>query len=337
MFKRKDGLWQERITLPSGKQKYFYGKTKREVTNKVRTYKEEQEAGKRFDAVVDEWWEDHEKTITPNTARGYRSAIARAKLRFSGQSITQIRPHDINSFLLDYIQQEHPAKKTAINQLLICNLVFRYAVARGYIDNNPARDLSVPRGLPQKQREIPPDDDIRRVEANASHPFGLFALWALYTGLRRGELLGLKWDDVDLTARTVTVSRSVYWVSNTPQLKEPKTRAGIRTVAIPDALYKHLTPGKGWIWPDKDSGELMTHGHFNRAWKRYCEDTGVSITPHQLRHAYATMLYDNDIPVKDAQTLLGHARASTTQDVYTHVRKEREKAVNQRILSLKFG
>lgn len=337
MLKRKYGLWQDQITTKSGKRKYFYGRTKQEVNRKMREFREEQEAGKRFDDVVNEWWEEHEKTITPNTAQGYRAAVSRAKLRFGKQDIASIKPPDINKFIKDFVRQEHVARKTATNQLLICNLIFKYAVAQGYVEANPARDLTVPRGLAHNPRELPTDEEIRAIEANTDHPFGMFALWILYTGCRRGELLGLKWEDVDLEARTVSIKRSVYWISTTPLTKAPKSKAGVRTVALPDALYKHLKPGKGWIFPDDRTGKLMTHGRFQTLWYHYIEDIGVSVTPHQLRHAYATMLYDCGIGIKDAQALLGHAYASTTQDIYTHVREEREKEINSKLLSLKFG
>lgn len=337
MVKRKDGRWQEKIILPSGKVKYFYGKTKREVINKVRTYQEEAEAGKRFDAVLDEWWDEHEKTITPNTAQGYRAAVARARLRFGRQDIAAIKPPDVNRFIRDFAREEHVARKTATNQLLICNLVFKYAVAQGYIESNPARDLTVPRGLAHNPRELPPDEAIRAIEANANHPFGLFALWILYTGCRRGELLGLKWEDVDLENRTVSIKRSVYYVNNVPLTKSPKSNAGTRTVALPDALYIHLKPGKGWVWADEQTGKPMTYGRFQVKWRNYCKDIGYKITPHQIRHAYATMLYDNGVGLKDAQNLLGHAYASTTQDIYTHVREQREREINSMLLSLKFG
>lgn len=337
MLKRSDGRWQDQITLPNGKRKYFYGRTKQEVNRKLREYREAEAAGKTFQTVADEWWSAHEPTLAPNTTKGYRPALARARLRFGTTDIAAIRPPDVNRFLLDFIREEHAAQKTAKTQLMVCNLIFKYAVANGYIDANPARDLSVPRGLEHNPRDLPSDEDIATIEASTDLPFGMFAYWILYTGCRRGELLALRWEDVDLEARTVHITKSVYYLANTPQLKAPKSKAGTRTVALPDALYNRITPGKGYLFPDEATGKLMTNGHFQTLWKHYVKETGITCTPHQIRHAYATMLYDCGIGTKDAQNLLGHAYASTTQDIYTHIRAKRESEINEKLLTLKFG
>ena len=72
---------------------------------------------------------------------------------------------------------------------------------------------------------------------------------------------------------------------------------------------------------------------FKRLWYAYAKESGVTCNRHQIRHAYSTMLYENKIDIKDAQRLLGHAYASTTQDVYTHIRNKREESVNKALLA----
>lgn len=331
MTRRKDGLWQQQMTVTVNgckKQKCFYGKTKQEVLKKIAAFEEEQERGVTFETVADEWWREHEPTLAYNTTKPYKPAIERAKAYFGKTYIKQIKPTDINRFLSEFIRVHHAALKTAKTQLMVMNLICKYATANGYIDVNPARELSVSRSLPKTRREMPSDDDVKLVKACTRCTFGMFAYWVLYTGCRRGELLALTWEDVNLDTRTITVSKSVYVESNKPKLKQPKTEAGIRVLPLMTKLLNEIKPGNGLIFPDPDGG-LMTEMHFQKLWKAYVKDSGVTCTPHQLRHAYATMLFENDVPESDAQELLGHANIQTTKDVYTHIREARKAKVRE--------
>lgn len=338
MVKRKDGRWQEQMTITEGgrtRQKYFYGRSKKEVLQKIRAYQEEQERGPLFETVADEWWEMHEPTLAYTTTKPYRPAIRRAKDHFGKTYIRQIKPTDINRFLMDFIREQHAAQKTAKTQLMVINLICKYATANGYIPFNPARDISVPRGLAHEPRDMASDLDLARIKDSTDCTFGMFAYWILYTGLRRGELLALTWKDVDVKSRTITVNKSVYHISNVPQVKEPKSAAGIRTVPLMDKLLEKITPGKGLVFPGPSGGHIKEM-EFKRLWYAYAKESGVSCSPHQIRHAYATMLFENDIEVKDAQQLLGHAYATTTQDIYTHIRQTRKEKLNQKLLSVDF-
>ena len=337
MTKRKDGLWQESLTVEErGRQvrKYFYGRTKAEVLRKIAAYRESREKGRTFGEVADEWWADAEPGLSPNTLRGYRPAIARAKDRFGKSFIRAIKPSDVNRFIRDFCKENHAADKTARTQLMMVNLICKYAVSNGDLEVNPARDIQVPDNLKKESRLMPSDDDIKRVKESINCTFGLFALLVLYTGCRKGEALALTWDDVDMEKRVICITKSVYHRSNTPYTKEPKTEAGRRTVPILDRLAAHLRPGNGLLFPDPKTGGPMTEMHFQRLWKAYAAESGVTATPHQLRHAYATMLFEADVDEKDAQDLLGHAQISTTRDIYTHIRDQRREKTYAQLRSI---
>jgi integrase len=183
---------------------------------------------------------------------------------------------------------------------------------------------------------MPSDEDLRRVKSSADCTFGLFALFALYTGGRRGELLALTWEDVDLEARTIEITKSVYYVGNNGHIKEPKTAAGYWVVPILNALYTVIKDrrGSGLIFRDPITGGLMRNMSFTRIWAKYAAESGVTATPHQLRHAYATMLYEAGIAPKDAMELLGHAQLSTTEDIYTHIREQRRALIRKQLLDV---
>ena len=166
----------------------------------------------------------------------------------------------------------------------------------------------------------------------------MFAYWILYTGLRRGELLALTWDDVDFENNFIRVNKSLYYENGQPKIKEPKTEKGIRLVPLMSALRNKLQPpfDGGIVFPDTTGGYIKEMP-FQKRWKRYCAKSGVSCTPHELRHAYATMLFDNNIDPKDAQDILGHAQLSTTQDVYTHIREARKQKTRDKLIDVNFA
>lgn len=336
MTRRKDGLWQQQMTVVENgrkKQKFFYGKTKKEVLEKIAAYQEASEKGDLFETVADEWWEEAEKSLAYNTTKPYKPAIQRAKAHFGDTYIRQIKPADISRFLRDFIRKTNAADKTARTQLMVINLICKYGVENGYIDINPARDVSVPKDLPKQKRLMPSAEDIKRVKESTDCIFGMFAYWLIYTGCRRGELLALTWEDVDLGRNSISISKSVYQIGNTPKIKAPKTSSGYRTLPLMAKLREKITPGKGLIFTDKD-GKLLTESKYQDLWEAYQKASGVSCTAHQLRHAYATMLFENNIDPKDAQELLGHAQLSTTMDIYTEIRESRKKSIRESLLNV---
>ncbi len=335
MYKRADGRWQE--TLPivvngQKKTKFFYGRTKREVLEKINQYEQEQEQAQTFGAIAEEWQENYMEKLDINTKKSYRAPLRRATSFFGDWQISEIEPVDINSFLLRFIEEMHPAKKTASTQRSIINMVFKYAVAHGYTKVNACRDIEIPSGLPKKKRLIASDDDIKRVIHSTECTFGMFAYWTLYTGLRRGELLALRWEDVDFEKKLIYVTKSRVAALGVKKIKKPKTEAGIRPIPLLKALEDKIIrqKGKGLIFPD-DSGKLMTDGVFGGKWATYAQESGVTCTPHPIRHAYATLLYEEEVRVKDAQKLLGHAQASTTQDIYTHIRDVQATKIKEKL------
>lgn len=341
MVKRKDGLYQEAVPIKRGGRtvyKYFYGKKKSEVLRKIADFEEEQEAmahGRAFSVVAEEWWGTTE-SLAANTRKGYKAHYKRASDHFGPIPMQEIRPVDISRFLQDFVKEKNAADKTARTQLSVVSMICAHGVACGDLDANPARDIEVPKHLPHRPREMPTDADIIAVKASAGLPFGLFALMAMYTGCRRNELLALTWDDIDLQERTISINKSLYQIEGgAARIKRPKTEKGVRVLPIMDKLLPYLTPAKtGLVFPNPTTGGYIHDGSFTLIWGRYQAASGVTCTPHQLRHCYATMLFEAGVAESDAQELLGHAQISTTKDIYTHIRETRKKAVRESLFSV---
>lgn len=341
MTHRQDGLWQEAVKIKVNgrtKYKYFYGKSKTIVNQKIAAFNAEQEEkakGRTFETVADDWWEKAEPEIAENTKKGYRPALRRAKEHFDKLYMKDIRPADINAFITSYVKDNHAADKTARTQLGVVNMICKYAVACGDIDTNPARDISVPKNLPKTNRDMPSEADIKAVKASVGLPFGLFAFMAMYTGCRRNELLALTWDDIDLKERTISINKSLYQtIGGRIGVKRPKTEKGIRVLPILNALLPHLNPSDGPVFANPTTGGYIHDGTFTLLWRRYKDASGVACSPHQLRHCYATMLFEAGVSESDAQELLGHAQISTTKDVYTHIRESRKKKVREALYGI---
>ncbi|MGI5854828.1 MAG: site-specific integrase [Candidatus Merdivicinus sp.] len=143
----------------------------------------------------------------------------------------------------------------------------------------------------------------------------------------------MQYRDIDRAAKVIHITKSVYYDNNRPMLKTPKTAAGKRDIILLEKLAEHIPNGApedylfGW------DGALMTQSQFDRSWKAYRTETGLTLTPHQLRHAFATILFEAGIDEKDAQELLGHTSLAMTRDIYTHIRSSRKEktaaALNQ--------
>lgn len=317
----------------NGKQHFFYGKKLEDAKNKLNKFIENEQNGRtRFNMIADKWEDEYFPTLAPNTLRGYRPALKRAKDRFGALLITDITPFDISKYINEFAKGGR-ADKTVRTQLLVINHIFKYAInSIGVKMQNPTRDVMIPRGLKKHKVTAPTSEDIQRIKDNVNAPFGLFAFFGLYTGLRRGELLALTWDDVDIKKGVITVNKSLYHVANRPHVKTPKTSAGVRRVPILSKLKPYLKKKHGIIF--NDNGGYYTEHRFQKAWREYVAVSGVSCTPHQLRHAFATMLFEADISAKDSMQILGHAQIQTTMDIYTDIRNARENVISDKIRDL---
>lgn len=337
MFQRKDGIWQEQIIITVNgkkKSKYFYGKDPKTVKKKLLAYQGEKEDGRFFSAVADEWWEMHSKTLAYNSLKNYKPAYRRAVEEFGDTRIKTISPNDINMYILRF-SQKYTAQKTVKTQLMVLNLICKYAVINGDLEYNPASSVSVPKNLQKSKRDMPTDDDISKVKNSLGCTFGLFAYFLLYTGCRRGEALGVQFRDIDRQQKIIHIKKSVYHDNNQPKIKTPKTDSGVRDIVLTNCLLEKLPNGKAKDYLFSNAkGEILTETQFQRQWELYQKESGVTCTPHQLRHAYATILFEAGISAKDAQELLGHSTISTTQDIYTHIRKSRKDIIRETLNNL---
>lgn len=320
--RRADGRYVKNVIDPkTGKRKSLYGKTERELNRNLLAFYERLEHGRSFADVADDWWDDTEPRLSPNTIHGYDVAMRRAVEAFGEFPIGDITTRDIQQFIKMFAGHGAAqfARKTVSNQLLIIRQIFAWAVDEGEIDTNPATAVKLPKGLKSGKRTAASAEDEDIIKQTPD--LWLLPYFILYTGLRKGEALALTGADIDLENRTIKVTKSVYFDSNIPYIKEPKTEAGTRTVPILAPLLPYMPKDlkeDEYLFPSsKSPKQPMARSLYMIRMGQYHKATGTTFGVHQLRHSYASILYECGIDPKTAQALLGHADIETTLGIYT--------------------
>lgn len=332
-YVRPDGLHETSRTI-NGKRVVFRGRTDREVDQKILAYQEERQRGRAFPTVADEWYKEHEQAIRYSTYRVYGFALDRLKAAFPGD-IREIKPLDCKRYLTAFEKQGY-AKNTVQIELTVMKQIFRHAVLAGDLDVSPAAEVQHGKHLPRAKRGALTEEQEQKVAACREGDFWLFGLMLLYTGLRRGELLALNWQDIDRKAGVIHVNKKINYAYGTPHLEQfLKSDNGLRDVPILDELAEAL-PKVDRLGPIfcNDRGEYLSASQLHQAWRRYCKAAGLTvwdydesgkpveipaITPHCLRHSFATILYEAGLDPKSAAALVGDTE-QVVQGVYQELR-----------------
>lgn len=334
---RKDGLLEKKLTI-DGARVSFYGRTEKEIGKKVLDYAAKKEAAKirglQFDKVLDQWWELHSNGLAYSTEKNYESICRRLEDHFGKTPVTELTPMDCQAFI-GQLGRQGFAHKTVGNHLNVLRMILDYAVLNGMIQFNPTASVKIPRGLSSSER-LPVSAEIcQLIDSAVDKPFGLLAYLVRYTGLRRGEAMALQGKHFLFDEKLILVERSVYWKSNRPYIKQPKTKAGLRYAPLPDnvaAKVKALGLKKEQLLFADDDGGLLTESRLRDLWHHYLVSIGQAqydqrlhdyrggFQLHQLRHNYASDLYDLRIGEKEMEAFLGHSNAAFTRRQYVALR-----------------
>lgn len=322
MYRRPDGLYEKKLVI-NGKRVAFRARTEREVMQKIAAYKERDKIGPIFNDMAAEWWEYKEPRLSPNTAPNYRLAMRRASEQFDQEPMKDLTPVAIKAYL-DRLARQGYARRTVNQHFVVLREICSWACENHNIMHNPADLVKLPDKLPQARRKMPQPMQIERIKSMVDTKDGLFLNFLMYTGLRLGEALAIQWGDIDPQAEMLHVRRSLYFAGkNQGELKAPKSESGNRDVIYLKKLQAILEPHRGpqnafVFGGDKPLSKRAYYCILER-----CRRDGLDITPHQLRHAFATLCFEAGIPEKTAQGLLGHAQISTTMDIYAELRDKK--------------
>lgn len=282
-----------------------------------------------FEASAREWERSHSAEIGWKTAQIYGIVCDRLCARFGSMTLPDVTPALIQAFLAQLGRQGYSRRTVQMHRDVV-HMIYQREILLGNASESPTAAVALPKGLAQQKRTPPADTAVSAILAHPDAAFAPFAFLLMMTGLRRGEALALEQTDVDRSAMVIHVTKAVEFLGNAPEIKTPKTQSGVRDVHFPPALLEHLPTAPGLLFP-MDDGSLMTLSSFRKRWAAYCREIGADLTPHQLRHLYASTLFTADVDVLTAQAQLGHANASTTMEVYTHLQAQKRAAANQKI------
>ena len=338
MKKRPDGRYLKVVTI-NGKRVYFYStedtekKAAKDIERQMIAFKEKKTDGNFFENVADEWFKSIDEKVSETTVHRYKSLVEHCKGAFSDMRMENIDTKMIEMFL-SKLSHKGLSTKTIKSVFSVLSMIFRYNIINNSGINDPCRYLSLPKGKPSVAREALEAAEQKTVNESIDKPFGLFAYFLMYTGMRRGEAIAIKYSDIDFENKTICVQRSVVFADNTPIIKSPKTEAGKRKIVLLDCLAEKLE--------HKNTDEYIFgiprgNSWYTRQWKKYQEATGLTVTPHQLRHTFATILYEANISDKDAQMLMGHSDITTTRNIYTHIRNSRMQQTTRQLNSFLDG
>ena len=367
--KRRDGRWEGRYTAginpKTGKQvfKNVLGKTQAEVKEKLtKALAENQKLdftkqGKYNVAQwMDEWFENVCKIrVRPSSHQTYCGYIDRHIAPNIGKiPLEKLSTMDLQKFYRRLLaggrvartesrnQPKGLSAKTVRNINQVISSAMDFAVAQRILAENPCKAVALPKLEHREMQTIPAAQLVAFLdEAKASGVYELYYI-ELATGLRRGELLGLKWEDIDLTAGVIRVRRQVTRIGGKIVEAPLKTKNAYRTVTISPQAIEALNTQKakthGEYVFSSPSGGPISPDSVNNMLKRVLKRAGIPrVRFHDLRHTFATLALQNGVDIKTVSGMLGHFSAGFTLDTYAHVTTAAQKEAARTMESILAG
>jgi integrase len=340
-------------TAEGPKRRYISGKKRENVRDKLAKALSQRADGLVFDAgtmtigeYLDRWLADVRDTVRKSTHEGYEYAIEpHIKPALGRIKLKDLNPAQIRWFYRDRLDSGlSPA--TVHKQHVVLHKALKAAVADGLIPRNAAAGLKLPRITREEIAPLTEEESRRLLETVRGARLEALYVLALSTGMRLGELLALKWEDVDLEGGRLRVRRTLTHAGKAFVLGEPKTKNSRRTIRLTkganSALKAHLSrqfeemermgslyqPG-GLIFATEGGTIVNPSNLRNRSFKPLLKRAGLPpIRFHDLRHTCATLLLSKSVNPKVVSEMLGHASISITLDIYSHLLPDmQEKAV----------
>jgi len=352
--KHKDGRWMARfyITCPDGtkKRQHIYRKTKNEALAAMR---EELRLaafgspvvhdGRKVGEYLD-YWLQH---IAPNKIRkstliGYEATVRNhIKPAIGNKTLVGLSPEDVQIMINRHMKNGGSARLAQIIRNVL-SAALHAAVNRQILHRNVARLVDVPQDVHKERGFWSPEECGKFLEHIKKHPFyPIFEMYFTF-GMRRGELCGLEWRDIDFDGQMLHIVRTSQYIGNkTMHTKEPKTKSGIRDFSLSTSACNLLRDYQTWQNEQKDKlGDRWTENdRLFTTWDgkpihpdtitdwfgKFIKRSGLPhVTLHSLRHTNATLMIAEGTDICTVSRRLGHANTSITLNIYSHALRSKD-------------
>ena len=303
-------------------------------------------ADKDFITAIEDWLAVKKKQLRPDSYEAYRCNYdVHIKPYFEPKHLTlgEVMPRVIFQYVRAK-EDEGQSKKSIRKHLVILNGVFKEAVAMGELTFNPCANITVKDNSDEHFEGTAYDVATAKqlLDAIKGDPIEPAVYLGLFLGLRRSEIVGLRWKDVDMENGIIHIRNTVVRFKTVSELEKTKSKASKRDLFMPNALKEYLQMvwdrqeeerklvGRTYSdtehicqWPD---GTVFKPEYVSHRFTKLLERNALpKIRFHDLRHTAGSILINSGHTVKQVQEFLGHEKASTTLDIYTHVSLEGKK------------
>lgn len=322
-----------------------------------------------FRDFANRWMEEYAKPrLAPKTFHRYQEYLNRIIPAIGHIKLADLRPMHLNVFYRNLaepginrqgkrgkdgklLEQKPLAPKTIQDHHRLISKILNTAIRWELLNRNVAERADPPK-VPYREQKCMDEMEIKRMLFLLNRePIQYRTMISLlvFTGMRRGELCGLEWKDIDFENQTISISRSSQYIGNRQFItKEPKTKSGIRKMSVGHAVCQLLTEYRkyqdklreeaGDQWEETD--RLFTQWNGNPIYpdtitdwfhKFLARSELPKVTLHSLRHSNATLMIAEGVDIRTVSNRLGHAQTSTTLNIYTHALKSRDRDVAEKL------
>lgn len=236
--------------------------------------------------------------------------------------VKNLKTHHVQAMIIDMLATK---KDTVRKTLQVIKSILNIAVNNDFVAKNVAQSIKIPTFKAQEKRPLSLEEQLK-IE-NSENKYKDLFIFLLYTGLRKGEVAALTWDNIDFENNVIKVNKAISFDTNKGTLKGTKTDTD-RIIPILDKTRPILESRANnkeskYVFYKQDKGQLSDIA-IKRMLESFKKETGVEFSLHQLRHTFCTMLYYSGISTKKAQQLMGHKSLKVTLEIYTHLDEEQE-------------
>lgn len=308
----------------------------------------EQATNMMVDAWFEYWIDVKKKTVRPNTVRNYTERYNKNIQKIIGRKIlTEVKPIHCQKIFTDMAEEGYKTSTIYQTRIALFNML-EFAKENEVILSNPCKkSVKSDMGKPsQKKEALTIDIQKKFIEYAKGQSYENQFRFILQTGLRTGELVGLKWEDIDFSKKAIRIQCSMEYRYSVGEWRigEPKSKAGYRTIPLTDETIRILTEQKEknknikkiqeewyeFIFLSR-KGEPVKNSAYDTALFKICDKAKINrFSMHVLRHTFATRCIEGGMMPKTLQKILGHSNIGITMNLYVHITEdEKQKEIDK--------